>query len=251
VSGPTRRDAGDDYEYTRPVSADDPNAVTQRVVPPAYDAGYQETQQAAPLDTQPAARVETQQAGGNPAAPEVTETAQPKHAKRRREDVIRYGPGIPAQEDRKAQTAAEQVWRTGKVPGGYRRPGRLRRVLGTLLTVGLLAASGVVLFLRFHHASLHVSDVAITQQTPNGCGVNVTGRVATNGAAGTVSYQWVFRGDQHAPVPQNLSVISGQHDAFVTVSVQGSGHGTVAQQVTLQVLGPDTGSATATVKLSC
>ncbi|HUY48726.1 MAG TPA: hypothetical protein VMV92_23915, partial [Streptosporangiaceae bacterium] len=53
----------------------------------------------------------------------------------------------------------------------------------------LLAASGLVLFLRFHHAPFRVTGVVISQQARTGCGVDVTGRITTNGSAGTVSYQ--------------------------------------------------------------
>src|ERR1700730_17338494 len=47
-------------------------------------------------------------------------------------------------------------------------------------------ATGVLLYLRFHHAPFQVTGAAITRQAPNGCGVNVTGQVTTNGSAGTV-----------------------------------------------------------------
>ena len=115
----------------------------------------------------------------------------------------------------------------------------------------LLAAAGVVLFLRFHHAPFDVTGVAITQQTKTGCGVDVTGRINTNGAAGTVSYQWVFRPQQQAPQPLSQSVIAGQHAVYVTVAVEGSGHGSASQKVTLQLLGPDRGSASTAVVVSC
>jgi hypothetical protein len=150
-----------------------------------------------------------------------------------------------------AGLTAERIWRTGPAPEPQRRRPRLRRALGSALTVILLAASGVVLYLRFHHPAFHVSAAAITQQTPNGCGVNVTGRIATNGGAGTVSYQWLFRPDPHAPQPLTQSVIAGQKAMFVTVAVEGSGHGSASQTVTLQVLGPDQKSASTAVVIRC
>ena len=115
----------------------------------------------------------------------------------------------------------------------------------------LLAASGVILYLRFHHAPFHVAQVKITQQTPNGCGVDVTGLITTNGAAGTVSYQWVFRPDPHPPRPLSQSVVAGQRAVYVTVAVEGAGHGTASQNVILQVLGPDPAAASKTVVVSC
>jgi hypothetical protein len=166
--------------------------------------------------------------------------------------IVRYGPGVPAGPSaQQPGLSAERVWRTGQpdVPG-RRRP-RLRRLLGSSLTVILLAASGVVLYLRFHHAPFHVTGVVISQQTRTGCGVDVTGRIATNGAAGTVSYQWLFQPGQQPPQPLSQSVIAGQHAVYVTVAVQGSGHGRASQTVTLQVLGPDPGNASTAVVINC
>jgi hypothetical protein len=115
----------------------------------------------------------------------------------------------------------------------------------------LLAASGVVLYLRFHHAPFRVTGVAITQQVHNGCGVEVTGRITTNGSAGTVSYQWLLPPDRQPPQPLSQSVVAGQDALYVTMSVAGQGHGSVSQAVTLQVLGPDPGAASAAVVISC
>jgi hypothetical protein len=125
------------------------------------------------------------------------------------------------------------------------------RMLGWALTAALLAASGVVLYLRFHTAPFHVTRAEIAGQTRGGCGVDVTGRITTNGAAGTVSYQWVFRPDPHPPQPLSQSVVAGQHALYVTVEVEGSGQGTASQEVTLQVLGPDPAAASTTVVVSC
>jgi hypothetical protein len=166
--------------------------------------------------------------------------------------IVRYGPGVPvgapAQE---AGPSAERVWRTGQpaVPG-RRRP-RLRRLLGSSLTVILLAASGVVLYLRFHHPPFHVTGVVISQQTRTRCGVNVTGRISTNGAAGTVSYQWLFQPGQQAPQPLSQSVIAGQRAVYVTVADVGNGRGRASQTVTLQVLGPDPMNASTAVVVTC
>jgi hypothetical protein len=160
-------------------------------------------------------------------------------------DLMRYGPGVPASQ---AGLTAELIWRTGRPPKPPRRP---RRLLGAALTVILLAASGVVLYLRFHHAPFHVTGAAIAKQTRTGCGVDVTGRINTNGAAGTVSYQWLLRPARPQPQPLNQSVVSGQHAVYVTVAIEGSGHGSASQTVTLQVLGPDPRAASTAVTISC
>ena len=113
------------------------------------------------------------------------------------------------------------------------------------------AVAAVILFLRFHHAPFAVTSAVITQQTPNGCSVDVTGKIVTSGGAGTVSYQWVFRPDSRPPQPLTQTVIAGQKEVFVTVAVQGSGQGSAAQSVTLQVLGPDKKSAATSVVVKC
>ena len=174
-------------------------------------------------------------------------------------EVVRYGPGVPASQAgfpaSQAGVAAESVWRTGRrSEPPSRRPGlrRLRRLLGLALTVILLVAAAVVLYLRFFdHPSFHVTGVGSLQQTRTGCTVDVTGRIDTNGAAGTVSYQWVFQPQTRAPQPLNQSVVAGQHGVFVTVAVEGQGHGIASQLVTLDVLGPGTGTASTKVTISC
>ena len=164
--------------------------------------------------------------------------------------MLRYGPGVPANQ---AGVAAESVWRTGHRPGPPPRQGRLRRVLGSALTVILLVVAGVVVWLRFFdHSAFHVTGVSITQQTKTSCGANVTGEIVTNGSAGTVSYQWVFQPQTQAPQPLSQTVTAGQHDVLVTVAVQGQGHGSATQKVTLDVLGPDARTAPPTeVTISC
>jgi len=163
-------------------------------------------------------------------------------------EVMRYGPGVPPSQ---ASVSAEQVWRTGQMPTPPKRPVRLRALASLALTVILLAAAGVLLFLRFHHSPFKVSGVPTFSTTKNGCTVNVTGQIPTNGSSGTISYQWVFTPQQGAPQPLSQSVVSGQHDVFVTVAVQGQGHGTASEKVTLQILGPNQESASTVLKVSC
>ncbi|HEX5292425.1 MAG TPA: hypothetical protein VFX25_26440 [Streptosporangiaceae bacterium] len=152
----------------------------------------------------------------------------------------------------RAGLTAEDIWRTGLVAGAAPRPKpRWRRAAGSALTVALLAIAAVILFLRFHHPAFAVTSAAITQQTRNGCTVDVTGKITTSGGAGTVSYQWVFRPDTRPPQPLTQTVIAGQKAVFVTVAVEGSGQGSAAQSVTLQVLGPDRKSAATSVVVRC
>jgi len=113
----------------------------------------------------------------------------------------------------------------------------------------LLAASGVLFYLRFHHAPLDVTRAAIVRSGGAACKVTVSGQISTNGGAGTVTYQWLF------PVgpPQTLqqSVSAGQSAVDVKLSVDGSGHGMASQRISLQVLRPDRRIASKYIVLSC
>jgi hypothetical protein len=168
-------------------------------------------------------------------------------------EVVRYGPGVPEPVAPVGQAGvlAGQIWRTGRPPVPPRRPRRLRRLAGSALTLILLAASGLVLYLRFHHPPFHVTGVAIARLARTGCTVDVTGRIATNGSAGTVSYQWLFQPGAQPPQQMSQSVSTGQHAVEVTIEVDGSGHGSATQTVTLQVLRPDLRSASSAVTVSC
>jgi hypothetical protein len=166
--------------------------------------------------------------------------------------IVRYGPGVSAAPpESQAALTAGQVWQTGRLPEPPRRPAQVRRLLGTALTVILLAASGVILFFRFHHAPFSITAVTITQQTHSGCGVDVTGEITTNGAAGTVHFQWVSQLGGATPRPLSQSVVSGQTAVYVTDTIQGQGHGSASETVTLQVLGPDAKSASTGVVITC
>lgn len=169
------------------------------------------------------------------------------------QDIVRYGPGVPATPPPgQAELTAERAWHgTGPARPPSRRRERWRRLASMGLTIALLAASAVVLYLRFHHPPFHVTGVAITHQARNGCVVDVTGRISTNGPAGTVSYQWLFRSGQQSPQPLNQSVVAGERAVYVTVALEGSGHGSTSQKVTLQVLGPDFRAASAVTVISC
>jgi hypothetical protein len=164
-------------------------------------------------------------------------------------EVVRYGPGVPVAPP--AGFTAEQVWRSGGPPAPPRRRGRVRRLLGSALTVILLAASGVVLYLRFHHSPFHVTGVAISRVSPIKCGADVTARITTNGSAGTVSYQWLLRPSRLPPQPGNETVQAGQDAVYATDHITSSGHGRAFRTVTLQVLGPDQRTVSAPVVIHC
>jgi hypothetical protein len=155
-----------------------------------------------------------------------------------RSDAVRHGPGVP-------------VTAVGGQSEPPLRPSRPRWLLVSALVVLVLIAVAVAVWRRSQHAPIQVTGVAITQQTPFACGVDVTGRITTNGSAGIVSYQWVFQPQTRATQTLNQTVTAGQHAVDATIAVEGQGHGKAAQTVILEVLGPDTGTASAKVVLSC
>jgi hypothetical protein len=176
--------------------------------------------------------------------------AEPVRAGIHSPDVVRYGPGVPVTpRGGRVELTAQHAWHP---PAGRTR--RLRyayRLLGSVLTVMLLAASGVLLYQRFQHTPLRVTGVDIAQQTPAACAVNVTGQITTNGAAGTVWYQWLFQPGVQPPQPLSQSVTPGQHALYVTTVIDSSGQGSATQTVTLQVLSPVPMTASTTVLARC
>jgi hypothetical protein len=178
-------------------------------------------------------------------ADQPTETSRPP-------DVVRHGPGVPATLPAShARLTAEHVWRSSDRGRRSRRRPRLSRLLGWVLTVVLLAVSGVLLYPRLHHTAFHVTSVVIAQRARSGCGVDLTGQINTNGSAGTLSYQWLVQPSQQPPQPLSQSVLPGQRAVYVTIAVEGIGQGAASQTVTLQVLGPDIRTASTVVAMTC
>ena len=236
---PTRTFAGpDQVAEPQPASSARPASPPPTEGVPSY-----------PLTENAASHPPTEEVPSLPQADGAPAQAQPMGHP---QELVRYGPGIPTLPSAdQAGPTAEWVWRTGQPPRPRMRARRWRQLTGSALTVVLLAASGVVLYLRFHHAPFQVTGVAISHQTRTGCAVNVTGLITTNGSAGMVSYQWLVLPGQQPPRPVNQSVPAGQQAVSTTVAVEGSGHGSASQTVMLQVLGPDPRSASATVVIRC
>jgi hypothetical protein len=167
--------------------------------------------------------------------------------------IVRHGPGVPAPAggDQVGQKV-EQIWRVGLPERPSRPRPRLVRVLGSALTVLLLAATGVVLYLRLHHAPpFHVTGVAISHRTRVACAADVTGLITTNGGPGSVLYQWLVQPSPRQPRTATVSTTAGQHAARVTLILPLKAHGSATELVTLQVLKPDFKTASTTVAVSC
>jgi len=243
------------FDPSLPPAADDGEATRtylDRAAPsPVRPAGAPDPSPHAPTEVLPHSPTEV----AAPLTAPMAVPAAPPGAERpgRDQDIVRYGPGVPATAPPgRAELTAERAWHgIGPARPPARRYERWRRLASVALTIALLAASAVVLYLRFHHPQFHVTGVEITHQARNGCVADVTGRITTNGSAGTVSYQWLFRSGQPSSQPLNQSVASGQSAVYVTVTLEGSGQGSASQKVTLQVLGPDFMAGSAVVGISC
>jgi hypothetical protein len=165
------------------------------------------------------------------------------------EALVRYGPGVPATPpDARVELTAARAWR-GEPPAPAHWRVRVRQILGSALTVILLAASGVLFYLRFHQPPLQVTHVAIVRSGHAGCTVAVAGQIGTNGASGTMTYQWLF--PVGAPLTLHQSVSAGQHAVNVQVTVEGSGRGVALQRVWLQVVRPGRQTASKYVLVRC
>lgn len=214
---------------------------------------------AGPLPHPPTETGLTPPNGGMASVQPVTQTALPRlppadPAVRPRlvaapEDLVRYGPGVPAAPPAaRAEPTAARAWH-GEPPAPARRHARVRQVLGAALAVILLAASGVLFYLRFHHSPFQVTRVAIVAAGRAGCAVAVAGQISTNGASGTATYQWLF--PIGPPVTLHQPVSAGQRAVNVKVTVEGSGNGVALQTVRLQVLHPGRRAVSKNVLVRC
>ena len=143
------------------------------------------------------------------AAPVTPPAAEPP---RQNQDIVRYGPGVPATPPPgQAELTAERAWHgTGPARPPPRRRQRWRRLASAALTIALLAASAVVLYLRFHHPPFQVTGVAITHQAS---------KRMRDGRDRADQHQWLGRNGllsmavpsgQQSPQPLNQSVAAGQ-----------------------------------------
>lgn len=241
---------------TLPAAAGD-GKPTQTFASPAPVAGPEAVDSVCPASPLPTEYARSHPpTEGVPSHPQTDDArpSPPARAQRpgRPAEVVRYGPGVPSPPSAdQAGLTAEWVWRAGQPPRPRMGPRRWRRLVGSALTLVLLAASGVVLYLRFHHAPFQVTSLSISQQARTGCAVDVTGLITTNGSAGMVSYQWLVLPGQQPPRSLNQSVSAGQQAVYTTVAVEGSGHGSASRTVMLQLLGPTPRSVSATVVIRC
>jgi eukaryotic-like serine/threonine-protein kinase len=160
--------------------------------------------------------------------------------------LVRFGPGLPA-------SAPPPVPQWATPPRTRRRRRLWPRVLSTALTLAIIAAVGVVLWIRAHE-TLKVSAVAVAPAALPGNSCNVTvdvvGTVFTNTHGGQIQYQWIRNGTLTSPV-QTAIIASGQTRTQLHLNWSFHGTGTYRATAELRMLSPEVTSATTTFTYSC
>ncbi|MER5640593.1 hypothetical protein ABT095_27050 [Kitasatospora sp. NPDC002227] len=167
----------------------------------------------------------------------------------------RFGPGVPGAAGEVPALAAA-VWhgtvRPGEPTEAEAPKPRRRRRWWLLPLVVLLAVLGW-LFWQGSAKPLSVTAVSVrTDQGGPSCDgtETVTGTLRTEGRGGTVTYRWrrsdgTVSADMAQPVPK------GSHQTDVTLRWTFEGKGTMAATATLEVLSPDSRSASAAFTYTC
>ena len=160
---------------------------------------------------------------------------------------VRFGPGLPA------GSAPPSTPDWVKPARTKRRSRRWVSVLSTFLTLAIIAAVGVVLWLRTHNV-FKVTSVAVAPASAPGNKCNITvdvvGSIVTNGRGGEVTYQWIRNGDITSPVASAI-VGTGQTIAPVHLSWSFHGRGTYQATAELRVLSPEVAAAKTTFTYAC
>lgn len=178
-----------------------------------------------------------EQAAGRPAKPAAPE-AEP--------GLVRFGPGVSA-------SAPPPVPEWTKPPSPRRRRRRWPRMLSTAVTLAIIAAVGVVLWIRAHE-TLKISAVAVAPAGLPGTRCNVTvdvvGTVFTNTHGGQIQYQWIRNGTLTSPV-QTAIVASGQTSTRLHLRWSFHGPGTYHATAELRMLSPEVTTATTAFTYAC
>lgn len=124
------------------------------------------------------------------------------------------------------------------------------------LTALILLIAVLIYFLWGRAASpakLDVNGVAIQISAPVlGCGETerVTAIINTNGAAGTIEYEWL-RGDGTVLGPVSQSAARGDRHVSVALDWSFEGYGSLDASAGIRILGPGAGAATAEFAYHC
>ncbi|GAA2274136.1 hypothetical protein GCM10010430_70150 [Kitasatospora cystarginea] len=173
----------------------------------------------------------------------------------RADGLRRFGPGVPsATADVPALAAA--VWHGTARPGepaAAEAPRPARRRLGWLLPLLVLLA--VLGYLAWQGSAQPLSVTAVSVRAdPAGPSCDgtatVIGTLRTKGRAGTVSYRW-RRSDGTVSAEIAQPVPKGSHQTDVVLRWTFEGKGTMAATATLEVLSPDSRTASASFTYTC
>jgi hypothetical protein len=163
------------------------------------------------------------------------------------EGVVRFGPGVPR------TPAASPTWSATRERQGAARRRRRPRWIGALITVALVA--GVLAYLLTRTGDpLQAHAQSVTAAVgPGQCDtvVDVVGTIATNGRAGSVTYEWV-RNDGQPTSVLSQTVPDGTDSTQVHLQWSFSGRGRFDARATLRVLDPaPVSEAVGTFTYSC
>lgn len=162
---------------------------------------------------------------------------------------VQFGTGVPTEHQRGSGSTAEEIWRAGREqvaqPGSRATRAaraRRRRTIIAAAVFALIIAGLVFAWLKFSSSAptLAIQSVEVTLPKKTlGCDktMKVSGTFATNGSAGTVSYEW-RKSDTKEPIAQTQAVREGQKTVTVPLLWTVKGKGTFKGTATLTVLSP-------------
>ncbi|MFD9467278.1 hypothetical protein [Streptomyces sp. NPDC060027] len=152
--------------------------------------------------------------------------------------LVEFGPGTPERKTGRHRRRS--------------RSGSVRRWAG-VIAVTVIA---VFALLCWHYLPLHdlkVSELSVTTSTKRlSCGQTATfkAELGTNGAGGTIRYQWLRSDGTRSGVLQER-LARGQRDVVLQMKWSFSGQGVRRARATLEVLSPRSEAAAASFVYSC
>lgn len=165
-------------------------------------------------------------------------------------EYLRFGPGVPAAAPAERSRAAA-TWRGEALP---EEPGRRRRAWTRWILpfLVLLAVLAVLLWQRVGDPIAVTGLTVHTEVATVSCGetATVTGVLRTNGAAGTITYQWK-RSDGTVSDQLRQQVAKGAKQVDVVLLWQFSGQGDLRPTATLDILSPGSAHASTTFGYAC
>ncbi|MFD7614980.1 hypothetical protein [Streptomyces sp. NPDC059828] len=162
-------------------------------------------------------------------------------------------PTLPLPESGLPPDRTTTVWRDGSLKRPRRPQRRTRRWLGwTALGLLLTAVAGVILWQR-DTAELAITQVTVSARpTELGCdrAATVVAVITTNGAAGTIRYQWI-RSDGTTSGELRQTVRDGQGEVTLPMHWTFHGKGTREARAVVGILTPTAHTASTSFTYRC